>query len=195
VMKKRITCVLASALGFALLFGGCGAAQKDATEAAINAAQTAINAAQNAASKYVPEQTKAAQDTLEAAKDALSKGDYTEALKDARDAAQKAKDAVEAAKAKKEEWTNTWNSLNQSAPKSMSEVQAKLDAYKKNGKLPAGVDKTTMDEAKVQFDQLKQGWADATAAYKNGNVAEAMQKATSFRDGLMKLKELLGIQS
>jgi DNA repair exonuclease SbcCD ATPase subunit len=194
-MKNRTTGLLAATLGFAVLLGACSAAQKEATEAAISAAQTAINAAQGAAEKYVPEQTKAAQDSLQAAKDALAKGNYEEALNDAKNAADKAKGALDAAKAKKEEWTNTWNNLNRSAPKTMNEVQAKLDAYKKNGKLPAGVDQATMDIARAQYDQLKQNWADATAAYKNGNLVDAMQKASVFKDGLQKLKDLLGIQS
>lgn len=177
----------------AILMGGCGATQREATEAAVNAAQTAINAATSTAEKFVPDQTKAAQDELQAAKDALAKGDYGTALKDAQDAAQKAKDALAAASAKKEEWSNTWNSLSQSAAKTMSEVQAKLDAYKKSGKLPKGVDAAQMDAAKAQFEQLKQSWADASAAYKNGNLADAMSKAASLKDGFQKLKELLGI--
>ncbi len=194
-MNNRGAGVLVLTLGMAMLLASCGGAQREATEAAISAAQTAINAARGAAEKFVPEQTKAAQDALQGAKDALAKGDYAEALKDARDAAQKAKDAVTAATAKKAEWTDTWNNLSQSAPKTMSEVQAKLDAYKRNGKLPAGVDKAQMEDAKAQFDQLKQGWTDATTAYKNGNLADAVKKASVFKDGLQKLKELLGIQS
>ena len=194
-MSNRRAGMFAGMLGFAVLLYGCSAAQKEATEAAISASQTAINAAQGAAEKYVPEQTKAAQDALQAAKDALAKGNYEEALKDTKEATDKAKAALDAAKAKKEEWTNTWNNLSQSAPKPMNEVQAKLDAYKKNGKLPPGVDQTTMDSAKAQFDQLKQSWADATAAYKNGNLADAMQKASTLKEGLQKLKDLLGIQS
>ncbi|HEY2119523.1 MAG TPA: hypothetical protein VGH37_10095 [Candidatus Acidoferrum sp.] len=193
-MKNRQAVVLTCTLGIALLVGGCGNAQRDATEAAVNAAQTAINAATNTAEKYVPEQTKAAQEALKAAKDYMAKGDYGAALKSAQDGAQKAKDALSAASAKKEEWANTWNSLNQSVPKTMNEIQAKMNAYVKSGKLPKGVDQTQMEAAKVQFEQLKQGWTDATAAYKNGNFVDAMSKATTFKDGLAKVKELLGIQ-
>ena len=117
-------------LGMSLFFGGCGNAQRDATEAAVNAAQTAINAATNTAERYVPEQTKAAQD-----------------------AAKKAKDALSAASAKKEEWTNTWNSLNQALPRTMNEIQAKMNAYAKSGKLPKGVDQSQMEEAKAQLEK------------------------------------------
>jgi hypothetical protein len=191
---KRKASLLVGTLGLAFLIGGCGNAQRDATEAAVNAAQTAINAATNAAEKYVPAQTKAAQDALQTAKDYLAKGDYGLALRNAQDAAKKAKDALSAAAARKEEWTNTWNSLNQSVPRTMNEIQAKMNAYAKSGKLPKGIDQSQMDEAKAQFDKLKQSWADTTAAYKNGNFADAMNKASTYKDGLAKLKELLGIQ-
>jgi DNA repair exonuclease SbcCD ATPase subunit len=192
---KRNTNLLVCTLGAALLLGGCGNAQREATEAAVNAAQTAINAATNAAQKYVPDETKAAQDALQSAKDSLAKGEYGAALTKAKQAAQKAKDALSLASAKKEEWTNNWNSLNQSAPKTMSEVQAKLDAYKKSGKLPKGVDQAQMDAARAQYEQLKQSWTDATAAYKSGNIADAMNKVPGLKERLAKLKELLGISS
>lgn len=186
--------ILVCTLGIALLFGGCGNAQREATDAAVNAAQTAINAATNTAGKYVPEQTKAAQDALQSAKDYLAKGDYGPALKSAQDAAKKAKDALSAASAKKEEWTNTWNSLNQSVPRTMNDIQAKMNAYAKSGKLPKGVNQSQMEEAKAQFEKLQQSWADATAAHKNGDFADAISKASTYKEGLAKLKDLLGLQ-
>jgi len=191
---KRNASLLACLLGIVLL-GGCGNAQREATEAAVNATQTAINAATEAAQKYVPDQTKAAQDALQSAKDSLAKGDYSAALTSAKEATQKAKDALSLASAKKEEWNNSWNSLNQSVPRTMSEVQAKLDAYKKNGKLPKGIDQDQMDEARAQYEQLKQNYADAMAAYKRGNIADAMNKVPGLQEGLAKLKQLLGITS
>jgi hypothetical protein len=193
-MTKRSAILFACAIGMALLLGGCGNAQHEATEAAVNAAQAAVNVATNTAEKYAPEQSKAAQDALRSAKDFLAKGDYGSALKNAQDAAKKAKDALSAASAKKDEWTNTWNSLNQSVPRTMNDIQAKMNAYAKSGKLPKGVDQSRMEEAKAQFDKLKQSWADVTAAYNNGNFADAMSKSCTYKDGLAKLKELLGIQ-
>lgn len=193
-MRNRKIILLAGAIEIAALLGGCGSAQHDATEAAINAAQTAINAAQGAAEKFVPEQTKAAQDALQSAKESLAKGSYAEALKEARDATQKAKEAVSAATAKKEEWANTWQSLNATAPKVLSEVQAKVDIYNKYGRYPKGVDKEHMDAAIAQLNESKQGWGEVTSLYKNGNWAEAMKKAATLQEGLQKLKDLLSVQ-
>ncbi|HEX8872843.1 MAG TPA: hypothetical protein VF758_08760, partial [Candidatus Acidoferrum sp.] len=75
-MSRKTSGLLCGVLGMALWIAGCGAAQKEATEAAINAAQTAVNTAQGEAAKYVPDQLQAAQGAIQSAKDALAKGDY-----------------------------------------------------------------------------------------------------------------------
>lgn len=194
MVKNRswITCAL---LGIVILAAGCGNAQKEATDAAINAAQSAINAAQGEAAKYVPDQLQAAQTALQNAKDALGKGDYQAALSAAQDAASKAKDLAAAAAAKKDEWSKQWTDLSSSMPRSLDEVKTKLNAYSHGAHMPAGLDKTKLGDAKTQYEQLKQTWADATSAATSGNLADAMKKASDAKDVLTKLKELLGIKS
>ena len=182
-------------LGAALILAACGNAQKEGTEAAINAAQTALNAVQGEAAKYVPDQMKAAQDALQSAKDALAKGDYSGALSSAQDAASKAKDLASAAAAKKDEWTKAVTSFTESAPKSLDQVKAKLDAYSKGAKMPAGLDKAKLAEAKEQYAQLKQGLADASTTLQQGNLGDAAKKASTLKEALAKLMEMLGIKS
>ena len=194
-MAGKRTWVLCSVLGLALLLTGCDGAQKEATEAAINAAQTAINAVQSGAAKYVPDQLAAANSAIQSAKDALARGDYAGALSAAKDAATKAKEIATAAAAKKQEWTQAWNSFDESMPKSMDVVKSRIDAYSHGARMPAGMDKDKLAEAKTQYDQLKQGWADATAAATQGNVGEAVKKASGLKDMLARLKEMLGIKS
>ena len=194
-MLKKTNWALCCALGLALLMAACGNAQKEATEAALNAAQAAVTAAQGEAAKYAPDQLKAAQAAVQTAKDALAKGDYQGALSAAQDAASKAKDLASAAAAKKDELTKGWASLSESAPKSLEEVKKKLDAYSHGAKMPAGLDKAKLADAKAQYDQLKQGFDDAAAAAKQGNLTDAMAKAGSWKDSLAKLLELLGIKS
>jgi hypothetical protein len=191
----RTKWVASGVLCLPLLLGACGSAQKEVTEAALNAAQSAITVAQGEAAKYAPDQLKAAQGAMRGARDALAKGDYETALKGARDASSKAKDLAAAAAAKKEELTNAWSSLSASIPRQMQEVKNRLDAYSHGAKMPAGMDKTRLDDAKTQYEQLKQGIADATAAFNQGNLTDAVNKASSMKDILAKLKDLLGIRS
>lgn len=194
-MSRKTGWILAALLGMALIVTGCNNAQKEATEAAINAAQAAINAAQGEAAKYVPDQLQAAQNALQGAKDSVAKGDYQAALSAARDAADKAKDLASAAAAKRNEWTREWADMSSSMPKSLDEVKAKLNAYSHGAHMPAGMDKTALADAKEQYQKLKQGWADATASATQGNMADAISKATDLKAMLAKLKEMLGIKS
>lgn len=194
-MSRKTSGLLCGVLGMALWIAGCGAAQKEATEAAINAAQTAVNTAQGEASKYVPDQLQAAQGAIQSAKDALAKGDYTGALAAAKDATVKAKDLAAAAAAKKEEWTKEWGSMSDSMPKSLDTVKAKLDAYSKGAHMPAGMDKAKLADAKGKYDALKQSWGDASAAATQGNLGDAIKKASEMKETLANLKEMLGIKS
>lgn len=194
-MGRRTSFLFCALVGIVLLVAGCGSAQKEATEAAINAAQAAINAAQSEAAKYVPDQLQAAQTALQTAKDALAKSDYQAALRAAQDAASKAKDLAAAAAAKKAEWTKGWADLSRTMPKSMDEVKSKLDAYSHGARIPAGMDKAKLEDAKTQYDQLKQGWASATTSATQGDLGGALKQASGLKDMLAKLMEMLGIKS
>ena len=194
-MARKTSWFLCALLGIALIIAGCGNAQKEATEAAINAAQAAINAAQDQAAKYVPDQLQAAQTALQNAKDALAKGDYQAALNAAQDAANKARDLAAAAAAKKDEWTKNWADMSASMPKSLDEVKKKLAAYSHGAHMPAGLDKDKLADAKAQYEQLKQTWADASSSATQGNLGDAMKKASGIKDALAKLMEMLGIKS
>jgi PBP1b-binding outer membrane lipoprotein LpoB len=194
-MVRKTSWICCALLGLALFVAGCGNAQKEATEAAINAAQAALTAAQTEAAKYVPDQLQAAQTALQNARDALAKGDYGNALSAAQDAANKAKDLAAAAAAKKAEWTQEWSNLNVTTPKTLDDVKNKLNAYSHGAHMPAGMDKQKLADAKVQYDQLRQTWSDATSAAAQGNLGDAMAKAATVKDALAKLVELLGIKS
>jgi hypothetical protein len=194
-MRTKLNWMWCGVLGVALVLAACNGAQKEATDAAINAAQTAINTAQADAAKYVPDQLAAAQTSLQAARDAAAKGDYQTALTAAQDAANKAKDLAAAAAAKKDQLMQAWSSLSASAPHSLDEVKKKLDAYSHGAKMPAGMDKSKLADAKTQYEQLKQGWADASAAAQQGDLTGAMAKASGWKDALAQLMETLGIKS
>ncbi len=194
--KIRERWIPAAVLLVAAGVAGCGSAQKEATEAAVNAAQLALSTVQGEAAKYVPDQLKSAEDSLQAAKSAVAKGDYGTALNDAQDATTKAKALVTASAAKKEEWSKTWASLSASAPKSLDQIKARLDAYSRKGaKLPDGMDDTSVEAARGQYEALKQTWTDASSAVQRGDLQEAFTKVSRFQESLAKLQELLGIKS
>jgi len=195
-MARKMRWVVLSVAGIALLAGGCGSREKDATEAAINAAQAAVNAVQADAEKYVPEELQAARNAVQSAREALAKDDYDKALAAARDAADKAKDMVSAAAGKRAEWEKSWRELNESIPKMLDQVRYRTALYSSKGvRLPEGVDSEIVEQAKTAYEELKQKWAEATGEATRGNLREAIEKGTVVREGLEKLKEMLKIKS
>lgn len=193
-MSRAMTTILRFVLGILLTTVGCGDRQRDATEEAINAAQAAINSVRAEAEKYVPDQLHAAERTLQSARDSLAKGDYSSALSGARDAANKARDLAISAAGTKEDWKKTWNDLNESLPKSMDQVKNRIDAYSHGARMPEGLDKDILEEAKKQYADLKQRWDNAKASAQQGNWGEAIQKSTGLQDAIAKLKEMLKIK-
>jgi predicted nucleic acid-binding Zn-ribbon protein len=179
----------------AVMMAACNGGQKEATEAALDAAQTAISTVQGEAAKYVPDQLKETQDAMQSARDALAKGDYQGALNGAQNAANKARELAAAAAAKKEELSKNWTSFNETLPKSLEEAKRRLDAYSHGAKLPAGLDKEMLPDARAQYDQLKQGWTDAVASFQQGNLADATRKAEELKEGMAKLAGLLGMKT
>ena len=193
-MKTRIARrARTMALGWMLAAGlaGCHSSQKDAVEAAINAAQTAIEVSTSEAEKYAPEQLKAAQNAVQSARGALAKHDYGEALEAARAATEKAKELTIAAKAKKDEATKAWGELSAAVPKALDQAKAKVEAYSRATRLPAGIDETVVAAAREEYEKLKQAWADAVAAYQKGSLVDAATKGISVKEGLQKLQEML----
>jgi len=116
-------------------------------------------------------------------------------LSAAQDASSKAKGLAAAAAAKKDELTKNWASVSESFPKSLDAVKKNWDACSHGAKMPAGMDKAKLADAKTQYDQLKQGWSDAAASFQQGNLLDAVNKTSVLKDGLAKLAEMLGIKS
>ena len=195
-MGRKLSWIAVGVAGIALLCGGCGNREKDATEAAINAAQSAVNAVQADAEKYVPEELQAARNALQSAREAFAKSDYDKALAAARDAADKARDMVSAAAGKKAEWEKSWKELNETIPKTLDQVRYRTALYSSKGvRLPEGVDSEIVEQAKSTYEELKQKWGEATSEATRGNLREAIEKGTAVREGLDAVKEMLKIKS
>jgi HEPN domain-containing protein len=194
VMQMKVSRTRWLIAGAALLIIGCGNAQRDATEGAINAAQSAINAVRAEAEKYVPDQLRGAERTLQSARDSLAKGDYGAALAKAREAANKARDMAVAAAGTKEEWRKNWNELNESLPKSMDQIKNRIDAYSHGARMPEGMDKEVLEEAKKEYADLKEKWEKAKEYARQGQLGDAIQKTTGLNEAIAKLKAALRIK-
>jgi hypothetical protein len=114
------------------------------------------------------------EDTLQRARIALAKGDYATAMAAAKDTVGKVSEIAKAAVEKKEALVEGWTSLIESMSKSLRQLKAKLDAFSHGAKLPFGMDRWQLADAKEQYQQLIQAWALATAAAQQGSLGDAI---------------------
>src|SRR5262245_509789 len=161
----------------ALALAAC-ASDKDPAEKAIKAAEDAVNAAVADASKYVPEQAQAVQDALGKLKDSFAKGEYKAVLAGVGDVTARAKALTDAATAKKAELekqraelTKDWEAMSGGLPRVVDAIKSRVDILSQAKKLPAGLDKATVDAAKSGLETINKTWTDAQDAFKSGNVA------------------------
>jgi hypothetical protein len=184
---RGILCAAALAL-----LAAC-ASEKVPAEQALKAAETAVAGVTAEAAKWIPDQTRALEASLASAKDKFTKGDYKAVLAEAPGIAARAKDVSAAAAAKKAELTKSWEEMSAGLPKMVEAVKSRVDILSKSKKLPANVSKEKFEIAKAGLAEATKGWADATAAYTGGNVADAVAKATTVKMKTVEALEALGM--
>jgi hypothetical protein len=164
-----------------VLLISCESADKAPAAAAITAAQSALDAVKTEAAKYVPDQVRSVEATLASAKASFEKQEYKAALTSAQDVAAKAKEIGAAAAAKKAELAKTWEDMSGGLPKMAEAIKSRVDILSQSKKLPAGLDKDKLEGAKTGLATVNQSWTEASDAYKSGNMADAIAKATAAK--------------
>lgn len=190
-MKKNLSIIVAVLFAFSL--AACSGGKAPA-EQAIKAAEEAFNVAKGEAVKYVPDQAKAVEDALNAARDSFAKKDYAAATSAATSVAAKAKELVSAAAAKKTELTKGWEDLSSGLPKMLDAIKSRVDTLAKSKKLPANLDKAKFEGAQSGLAEVNKVWDEANNAYKEGNLADALAKATTVKEKAAEIMSTLGMQ-
>jgi hypothetical protein len=142
----------------------------------------------------IPQQLSSVQDALAAAKDSFQKGDYQQALSGAKDLASKAKDLAAAVIAKKDELTKNWQDMSGGLPGILNAIQSKVNILSKSRALPVGLDKAKFDSAKTSLASITQTMADASSAFKGGNLVEAVNNANTVKDKAAEIMNTLGMK-
>jgi hypothetical protein len=164
-----------------LFLVACESADKAPAATAISAAQSAFDSIRSEAAKYVPSQVSAAESAIANAKAAFDKNDYKAALASAQDAATKVKDMAAAAAARKTELAQTWQDMSGGLPKMAEAIKSRVDILSQSKKLPAGLDKDTLEGAKAGLASLNQTWTEASDAAKAGNMSDAIAKGQAAK--------------
>jgi len=171
----------------------CESAEKAPAAAAISAAQSAIDAVKGEAMKYVPDQVKSAQDAVAAARASFEKNDFKAALAGAQDATAKAKELGAAVATKKSELTKSWEEMSNGVPKMAEVIKSRVDILSQSKKLPAGVDRAKLDDAKAGLASLNESWAAASDAFKSGDMFDAVSKGKSAKDKAVEIMTALNM--
>lgn len=191
-MAKRCWSVF-GVLVAVILIAGCSSEQ-GAAEQALKAAEDLINQVKGEAAKYVPEQFRGLEAGLVSAKETLKKGDYKAALAAATDLSAKAKETAAAAAARKNDLMLSWDGMSGGVPKMVDALKSRIDILSESKKLPANVSQAQFDSAKSGLAKVQEAWAEASEAYKAGNLTDAVEKAKWSRDQAAEIMSSLGMQ-
>jgi hypothetical protein len=185
--------MLAAVVPFALVVA-CTDAAKAPAEAAMAAAATAVDSLKGEAVKFAPDAVKGVEATYASAKDLIGKQDYKGALAAAQGIPAQAKEALAKAAANKQVLVNAWNEAGGSVTKMLDAAKSRLDILAQSKKLPAGMDKATLEKAQSGYSSIQSGLAAATEQFKAGDYAGAMSKASALKAQGLELLKSIGLQ-
>jgi hypothetical protein len=190
-MRKQISRIALVLVGCALMVA-CGQDKKLA-ETALMSADEAVKAASPDISQYAADSWKGVTDSLKAAQDAFARKDYKAALAAANEIAPKVQEAASAAMAKKDELTKAWTEMSEGMPRMVEAIKSRVDILSASRKLPAGMDKAKLEEAKSGLASASQMWSEASDAAKSGNLMDAVAKANAVKEKAAQLMQGLGM--
>ena len=108
--------------------------------------------------------------------------------------AAKAKDLSATAMAKKDELTKGWEEQAKLLPNMIDAIKSRVDILSKSKKLPATLDQAKFDGAKSGLAEITKTWEEASAAFKEGALADATAKAKSVKEKAVEIMNTLGMQ-
>ena len=179
--------VLAALCVAALFAAACG---RGAAEQALAAASAAFEQAKPDVEKYVPAEFKQISDGLARTKAAFDRGNYKGALASAQALLPKIQAALEAAKKKKDELMASFSQLQASLPALVDALKRRLTQLAASDKLPADLDKETVEAARANLGTVITSWTEALSKFDSGDVIAAVTEANDVKN---KVEEMASV--
>lgn len=174
--KSRI--LAAWVLGVALV---TGCSQQKPAEQAVAAAEQALADVSELSLKYAPDEYGEVKAELDAARKLLQEQKYAEALAAARGIPEKAKavseQAATAAETLRAELQAQWPAYVDSLPGQLAALEARVKELSAAKKLPEGVEAKDLRAASDALPYATKAWADAQAAFEQGDLEGAVSRA------------------
>ena len=169
---------LAAVLLAVALATGCS--QQKPAEQAVDAAEQALAEVHELALKYAPKEYGAVKAELDAARKSLTEGKYAEALAAARDALAK-------------KLGGEWDRLSGTMAARLQGLEARIAELDQAKRLPEGVERKAVDDAKPALEIAKKAWTDAEAAHGAGDIEGAVGRARGCELLVTRVMESLGV--
>lgn len=171
--------------------------QKDPAQEAIDAAADALNAVYEDAQKYVPARYAEVKAELDAARKAFDEERYPEAIAAVKDVPAEAEALAKESAAAKEkhlaELDADWTRLSTTLPDRFTGIGSRLDDLGQMRKLPDGMDRQLIDEAKAALASAQAAWQEAGALHAKGDLEGAVGKARDAEGMAQDLVARLGM--
>jgi hypothetical protein len=182
----------------ALLATGCapkGDPAEQAARTAIDQIDGAVEAAGVDAIKYLPGKVAAVKGQANQLKIMYYDKEYDGIAKAAPEILERAQSLATAAAAKKAEiaamLAKDWTELETGAPAALTAVEQHVDALLAAKTLPAGVDKSLLENAKIGIAELRSLWEKALAAKAAGDIEQAVTAGSHVERRAENLKAAL----
>src|SRR3954469_3151602 len=170
-----------------------GCESRGSAQVIIGQADASVEKVRPDASVSAPEQLKTVDATLAHMKQNFNEREYKAVKQELPQLNAQFKTLVEAVSAKQSENAaiiQEWSTLNNEVPKTVEEVQARVDSLKPDA-LPKGVTPDELATAKKELEAAKVTWDEATKAANQGNPGEARDKARLVQSKMEELKDSL----
>jgi hypothetical protein len=79
-------------------------------------------------------------------------------------------------------------------PEVIETIQGRVDVLSKSRRLPKGLTRDALDSAKAGLEVVNRTWTEAADAFKAGNLADAMAKATTVKTRAAEIMTALDAQ-
>jgi len=170
---------------------GCA---KSSANSAVAKAEKDIAALPPDAAKVAPKEVKAMNESIAALKTDIANGNFRDALMGGRGVSSQARDLALNLNARRTQITAAFNSTAEELPKRLATLQAKVDELGKARRLRPDVDATKFAALKAALPSWTQAWADASQAFKNGDIAVALSRANEVKAHVAEAMRVVGLE-
>jgi len=191
MMKQGMKLVILVMVG--LFIAACSISKEPAAQA-IKSSENSFNAIKDEALKYATVETQEVEKAILAAKDKYDRNEYDAAFKAAIALPDKVNHLSTLAATRKAEWMKNWESISKELPPMLDALQARIEELSKRKKLPPGMDKAKLDDARTAQTVTTQIWTEAKDTYTAGNLIDAVTKAKTAMEKAVETMTGLGMQ-